>query len=75
MTTIITPTCARCNRLFGVGEVEEVEKRGNIAKMKINDLTSALNIYANKQYISNNTAEKRDFVAFFYESAGALCDL
>nr|QNO56954.1 hypothetical protein PHLPJACP_00011 [Methanosarcinales archaeon ANME-1 ERB7] len=64
MTTIVTPTCARCNRLFGVGEVEEVEKRGNIARIKINDLTAALNIYTNKQYIRNNTAEKRDFVAF-----------
>jgi len=44
--------------------VEEVEKRGNIARIKINDLTAALNIYTNKQYIRNNTAEKRDFVAF-----------
>ena len=64
MTTIITPTCARCNRLFGVGEVEEVEKRRNIARIKINDLTSALNIYTNKQYRTTNTAEKRDFIAF-----------
>lgn len=64
MTTIITPTCARCDRLFGVGEVEEVEKRGNIARIKINDLTSALNIYTNKQDRTTNTAEKRDFIAF-----------
>nr|CBH37191.1 conserved hypothetical protein [uncultured archaeon] len=64
MMTVITPTCARCNRLFGVGEVEEVEKKGNIARIKINDLTSALNIYTNKQYISNNRAKKRDFIAF-----------
>jgi len=64
MTTIITPTCARCNRLFGVGEVEEVEKRGNIVRIKINDLTSAFNIYTNKQYMTTNTAEKRDFIAF-----------
>ena len=64
MTSIITPTCARCNRLFGVGEVEGVERRGNIAKIKINDLTAALNIYTNKPYMTTNTAEKRDFVAF-----------
>ncbi len=64
MTTIITPTCARCNRLFGVGEVEEVEKRGNISRIKINDLTNALNIYTNKQYMTTNIAEKRDFIAF-----------
>jgi len=62
--TIITPTCARCDRLFGVVEVEEVEKRGNIARIKINDLTSALNIYTNKQYRTTNTAKKRDFIAF-----------
>lgn len=64
MTTIITLTCARCNRLFGIGAVEEVEKRRNIARIKINDLTSALNIYTNKQYRTTNTAEKRDFIAF-----------
>jgi RPA family protein len=44
--------------------VEEVEKRRNIARIKINDLTSALNIYTNKQYRTTNTAEKRDFIAF-----------
>ncbi|HID19890.1 MAG TPA: hypothetical protein EYP28_02970 [Methanophagales archaeon] len=64
MTFIITPTCARCNRLFGVGEVEEVEKRGNISKIRINDLTTSLNIYTNKQFITANTAEKRAFIAF-----------
>lgn len=64
MTFIITPTCARCNRLFGVGEVEEVEKRGNISKIRINDLTTSLNIYTNKQFITANTAGKRAFIAF-----------
>jgi RPA family protein len=63
-TFIITPTCARCNRLFGVGEVEEVEKRGDITKIRINDLTTSLNIYTNKQFITANTAEKRAFIAF-----------
>jgi RPA family protein len=47
-TFLITPTCARCNRLFGVGEVKGVEKRGNITKIKINDLTATLNIYTDK---------------------------
>ncbi|MCK4475428.1 MAG: hypothetical protein KAU16_01740 [Methanophagales archaeon] len=47
-TFLVTPTCARCNRLFGVGEVKEVEKRGNITKIQINDLTATLNIYTDK---------------------------
>ena len=47
-TFLVTPTCARCNRLFGVGEVKEVEKRGNITKIKISDSTATLNIYTDK---------------------------
>ncbi|MCW3134279.1 MAG: hypothetical protein N2V78_08140 [Methanophagales archaeon] len=47
-TILITPTCAKCNRLFAVGEVKEVEKRGNVTKIKINDLTATLNVYTDK---------------------------
>ncbi len=47
-TFLVTPTCAKCNRLFGVGEVKEVEKRGNITKIKISDPTDTLNIYTDK---------------------------
>jgi len=47
-TFLVTPTCARCNRLFGIGEVKEVEKRGNITKIKISDSTATVNIYTDK---------------------------
>jgi RPA family protein len=47
-TLLVTPTCARCNRLFGVGEVKEVEKRGNITRLKISDPTATLSIYTDK---------------------------
>jgi len=47
-TFLVTPTCARCNRLFGVGEVKEIEKRGNITKIKISDSTATINIYTDK---------------------------
>lgn len=47
-TFLVTPTCAICNRLFGVGEVKEMEKRGNITKIKISDSTGTLNIYTDK---------------------------
>lgn len=46
---LATPSCARCHRLFGVGEVKEVEKRGIITKIKLNDTTAALNIYTDKE--------------------------
>lgn len=45
---LITPTCARCDTLFGIGEVKEVEKRGTITKITINDLTAAINVYTDK---------------------------
>jgi RPA family protein len=45
---LVTPTCARCNRLYGVGEVKGVEKRGKITKIKISDLTATLDIYTDK---------------------------
>lgn len=68
-TFLVTPTCARCNRLFAVGEVKEVEKRGNIARIKMNDLTATLNIYTNKviqlgTFMNANAEEKRAFLAF-----------
>ncbi len=68
-TFLVTPTCARCNRLFGVGEVKEVEKRGNIVRIKINDLTATLNIYTNKviqlgTFMNVDAEEKRAFMAF-----------
>lgn len=45
---LITPTCARCDTAFGIGEVKEVERRGTITKITINDLTAAINVYTDK---------------------------
>ncbi|MBA7517674.1 hypothetical protein ES705_09728 [subsurface metagenome] len=59
-TFLVTPTCARCNRLFGVGEVKEVEKRGKITKIKISDSTATLNIYTDKAI----GLESNKFLAF-----------
>jgi len=68
MKVLVTPTCARCDRLFGVGEVKEVETRGNIAQIKLTDLTASLTIYTNKaihvEGVKANTEEKKTFLAF-----------
>ncbi|HUV79296.1 MAG TPA: hypothetical protein VMW40_00470 [Candidatus Bathyarchaeia archaeon] len=68
MTVLVTPTCARCDRLFGVGEVKEVETRGNIARIKLTNLTASLTIYTNKaihvEGVKANTEEKKTFLAF-----------
>jgi len=45
---LVTPTSARCNRLFGVGEVKEVERRGKILKLKITDSTAILEVYTER---------------------------
>ncbi len=68
MTVLGTPTCARCDRLFGVGEVKEVETRGNIARIKLTDPTASLTIYTNKvihvEGVKANAEEKKTFLAF-----------
>ncbi len=69
MPFLVTPTCAKCNRLFGVGEVREVEKRGKIFRVTINDSTASLNIYTNKgiergRIINAHEDEKRTYIAF-----------
>ncbi len=68
MAVLVTPTCARCDRLFGVGEVKEVETRGNIARIKLTDLTAPLTIYTNKaipvEGVKTNAGEKRTYLAF-----------
>ncbi|MDI6810187.1 MAG: hypothetical protein QMD80_00645 [archaeon] len=72
MQFLVTPTCAKCHRLFGVGEVREVEKRGKIFRVTINDSTASLNIYTNKgiergRIINANEDEKRTFIIFLGE--------
>ena len=43
--TVVTPTCARCSSLFGVGEVKEVERRERITKLRIDDSTAVITLY------------------------------
>jgi len=61
-SVLVTPTCARCSRLFGIGELKKEERRGNITNLKISDSTATLNIYTNKT-IRLQEPEK-DFMAF-----------
>jgi RPA family protein len=67
---LVTPTGAQCKKLFGVGEVVEIETRGNIARIKLNDLTATLSVYTNKtapqldQAITTDAAHKKTFIAF-----------
>ena len=63
-THLVTPTCARCNRLFGVGEIKEVEKRGNITKIKISDPTATFGIYTDKALLDLKPKEYLAFVAY-----------
>jgi RPA family protein len=68
-TYLVTATGARCKKLFGVGEVTEVETRGSIARITLNDLTATLNIYTNKssqldQAITAHAEHKKTFIAF-----------
>jgi RPA family protein len=68
-TFIVTPTGARCKELFGVGELEEVEARGNIVRLKLNDLTATLSLYASRRILGDDITahterKKRTFIAF-----------
>ncbi len=63
-TLLITPTCARCSRLFGVGEIKEVEKRGNITKIKISDPTATFDIYTDKALLDLKPKKYLAFVAY-----------
>jgi RPA family protein len=66
---LVTPTGAQCKRLFGVGKVAEVETRGNIVRIKLNDLTATLSIYTKKhpqleQVITADVVHNKTFIAF-----------
>jgi RPA family protein len=68
-TFLVTPTGARCKKLFGVGEVEEVEARGDIVRLKLNDLTATFFIYASRRILGEDITayteqRKRTFIAF-----------
>ncbi len=61
--TVVTPTCARCSTLFGVGELEEMEKRGRITRLMIHDSTGSLSIYTD----ADITLEPHVLLAFIGE--------
>ena len=71
VSILVTPTCARCKSLFGVGEVEEVETRGNVSRITLNDLTASLSIYTTKnkplhveRSVEASAGGKKTFFAF-----------
>ena len=66
---LVTPTGARCTRLYGVGELKGVETRGKIVRVTVNDSTASLHIYTNKEaelrtIIPANAPGKEYFIAF-----------
>ncbi|MGC9444144.1 MAG: hypothetical protein ACP5E9_04335 [Candidatus Methanospirareceae archaeon] len=46
VTTLITPTGARCPRLYAVGAIESVETRGNVVRIQLNDTTASVPVFA-----------------------------
>lgn len=60
---LVTPTSARCKRLFGVGEVKGVETRGKISQLKVTDSTATLDIYTNRTIWLGEGEVKRDSIA------------
>jgi len=46
VTTLITPTGARCQRLYAVGAMEAVETRGNVVRIQLNDTTASVPVFA-----------------------------
>jgi RPA family protein len=46
VTSLITPTGARCQRLYAVGAVETVETRGNVVRIQLNDTTASIPVFA-----------------------------
>ncbi len=46
VTILITPTGARCQRLYAVGAVEAVETRGNVVRIQLNDTTASMPVFA-----------------------------
>jgi RPA family protein len=46
VTTLITPTGARCQQLYAVGAVESVETRGKVVRIQLNDTTASVPAFA-----------------------------
>jgi RPA family protein len=66
-TFLVTPTGARCARLYGVAELKGVEQRGTIFRVIVNDSTASLHIYTDKALqprLEQTAGEKRTFIAF-----------
>lgn len=63
---LITPTAACCHRLFAVGTLEAIERRGKITRVQLTDTTGSLTLYA-KQRLPDDRAEvgeKSTYIAF-----------
>ncbi|RZN42204.1 MAG: hypothetical protein EFT35_01960 [Methanophagales archaeon ANME-1-THS] len=66
-TFLVTPTGARCARLYGVAELKGVEHRGTISRITVNDSTASLHIYTDKALqsgLEQPAAERRTIIAF-----------
>jgi RPA family protein len=63
---LVTPTGARCQRLFGVGALEAIERRGKITRLRLTDSTASLFLYTHHR-IPDERAETGDestYIAF-----------
>lgn len=63
---LITPTAACCHRLFAVGTLEAIERRGKITRLHLTDTTGPLTLYT-KQRIPDERVEvdeKSTHIAF-----------
>jgi RPA family protein len=53
---LVTPTAACCHRLFAVGTLEAIERRGRITRLQLTDTTGSLTLYT-KQSSPDDRAE------------------
>ena len=59
VTALITPTGARCQRLYAVGAIESVETRGKVVRIELNDTTASLPIFAPQNRYPAESAMER----------------
>lgn len=73
---LVTPTAACCHRLFAVGTLEAIERRGKITRLQLTDTTGPLTLYT-QQIIPDERAEVVDqsthiaFLGTVHPRAGA----
>lgn len=64
---VVTPTCAMCDKFFGVVEIKEVRRSGNVIRFIITDQTASINAYTDKaryRHIKLYTSGKAAIFAF-----------